>query len=211
MLVIGSLYSFGAGAGDVCDDWFKKSKLKPGPDCTLDCTTLPVDMSTFTCHEACSDFCEVSSTTDTIFKLSDLYPGLTPAERALVSEHPKEAIQVYRDKNDAEAAAKKQFGTNNANDESDACRHFFWANYLRRDIGPDLAQKFLNAHELQPRQNEVEKAMDLANNRLGLLVAERLLKSDSLDEKHILSEFQSALEKKELVVIDRKFKDWKPK
>jgi hypothetical protein len=53
--------------------------------------------------------------------------------------------------------------------------------------------------------------MDLANNRAELLVAELLLKEKNFSEEKVIREFESALRRKELIVIDRKFKDWKAK
>ena len=129
----------------------------------------------------------------------------------LVAQFSKEALQAFLDKDKAESICAKQFGDNRTNDESDACRHFVWASLLRKSLGSDLAQKFLNAHEQQVGQPENEKAMDLANNRAGLLVAERLLKEKNFSEEKVVREFESALKRKEIIVINRKFKDWKMK
>jgi hypothetical protein len=118
----------------------------------LECAVIPADMGTFDCPTACSDFCRESVGTDFIFKVSDLCRGLTNSERALVAQFPKEALQAFLDKDKAESICAKQFGDNRTNDESDACRHFVWASLMRKSLGSDLAQKFLNAHEQQSGQ-----------------------------------------------------------
>lgn len=168
-------------------------------------------MGTFDCRNACPEFCKESMATDFLFKLSDLYPGLNEAERALISTYPKEAVEVFKEKNSAETTCAEQFGDNRTNDESDACRHFVWASLLYKKIGSELSQKFLNAHEQQNGQPENEKAMDLANNRAGLLAAEKLVKANHFSPKNIIREFESAYRQGDIIVINRKFKDWKSK
>jgi hypothetical protein len=168
-------------------------------------------MGTFDCPLACAEYCKESAGTDFLFKVSDLYPGLTASERALVAKYPKEALRVYMHKSTAESICAKQFGDNRTNDESDACRHFVWSALLRKNLGEELAQKFLNGHEEQPGQPKDQKAMDLSNNRAGMKTAERLEKSNSFSEENIIREFEGTLKRKELIVIDPKFKDWKAK
>lgn len=196
---------------DSCADWFAASKIKLGKDCLVKCVVAPVDMATFDCHNACSMLCSETVGTDFIFKLSELYPGLSDAERALVSTNPKAALRAYVAKGRAESFCAIQFVDNRTNDESDACRHFFWASFLRNDLGENLALKFLNAHEEHPSQPEPEKHMDIANNRLGLVAAERLIKKNGLSETALLKEFATALTQKKVIVLKPQAKDWKPK
>jgi hypothetical protein len=203
------LAPMGWASADVCDKWFAASKVKPGKNCMLECAVIPVDMGTFDCSLACADFCKESAGTDFLFKISDLYPGLTGSERALAAKYPKEALRVYINKSKAESICAKQFGDNRTNDESDACRHFVWAGLLRRDLGTELAQKFLNGHEDQPGQPKNQKEMDLANNKVGLRVSEKLEKAGIFSEESLVRELEAALSRKELMVIDPKFKDWK--
>lgn len=199
-----------ANAG-VCDQWFASSGVKVGKNCLSECAVISTDMGTFECPTACPEFCKSSVTTDFIFKISDLYPGLTSAERALAAQYPKESLKAFIEKDKAESICAEQFGGNRTNDESDACRHFVWAGLLHKNLGSDLAQKFLNAHEQQSGQPENEKAMDFANNRAGILVAEKLGKNKNFSDKNLVKEFEMALKRKEIIVINRNFKDWKMK
>jgi hypothetical protein len=45
-------------ADDICIDWFKESKLKPGPQCLQECTALATGMDTFFCPQHCKELCE---------------------------------------------------------------------------------------------------------------------------------------------------------
>ena len=45
-------------SADSCIEWFKKSKLKPGPKCLVKCTVLSTGMDTFDCPSQCSEFCK---------------------------------------------------------------------------------------------------------------------------------------------------------
>lgn len=186
---------------DICDDWFIKSKIKKNKNCLNSCVIHKVDLSTFVCHSICNKLCDSDIAPDFIFTLSSLYPGLTDSERALTSQLPKEAFIVYKQKAKAETACEEIFGTNNKNDESDSCRHFIWSAYLTRELGSDLAQKFLNAHEEESTQPENEKAMDLANNRVGFLLAEKLIKSKKFSNDIVIKEFHTALKNNELTIL----------
>ncbi len=64
-------------------DWFSKSKTKRGKNCVLDCATAKVDLGSFTCPVQCPDLCKSPLPDKLLFKLSDLYPGLTNAEKAM--------------------------------------------------------------------------------------------------------------------------------
>ncbi len=60
-----------------------------------------------------------------------------------------------------------------------------WAGLLTKELGPEMAKIFLDAHEENPLQTKEEKSMDLANNRGVILVAEKLKKLNELDEKNL--------------------------
>jgi hypothetical protein len=92
-IILGS--SVGWSKDQICDPWFAHSGLKPSASCLLDCMSLKVDMATFGCHDSCTEYCAKSSATDFIFKLSDLYPGLTLAERALAAESPVASLKGW--------------------------------------------------------------------------------------------------------------------
>lgn len=192
---------------DVCDDWFAKSKIKKGETCLNNCVIHKVDLRTFGCHSICNKLCDIDLTPDFIFTLSSLYPGLTDSERALSSENPGEAYIVYTQKAKAESGCESLFGSNNINDESDACRHFLWAALLTRELGPDIAQKFLIAHEQEPTQPEKEKSMDLANNRVGMDFAKKLKNSNEFSVEIVLKGFSESLKKNELIILKPKIRN----
>ncbi|KHD87887.1 MAG: hypothetical protein OM95_11440 [Bdellovibrio sp. ArHS] len=143
--------------GDDCLDWFKGTGIKPAKDiCLVDCSIAPVDMGDFMCRDRCDEFCKVSQAKETLFKLSDLYPGLTSAERALAAEDPAKALGAYRLSWKAEELCHNLYAKSKTNDASDACRHFIWAGLLTNSYGKDYALKILNAHEqdlLQPKES----------------------------------------------------------
>jgi hypothetical protein len=123
------------------------------------------------------------------FKISDLYPGLTPAEKALAAEKPIDSLKAYRLSWKAEEICLKEFPRSASNDESDACRHFVWATLLSRVLGAEAAQSILDAHEQEPTQPPEEKAMDLANNQRGVTFATTEAKTFSDEE--ILGQFRN--------------------
>lgn len=135
-----------------CADWFKKSKITAGTkDCEMGCATLMVDMATFNCPNQCEDLCR-TKTNKSILESLIFYPGLTPAEKALIARNPKEALTVYRQMRTAETATLRNFPDQNVNDESDAFRHFVWAALLTKELGRSKAKQFLEAHENDPDQ-----------------------------------------------------------
>lgn len=191
---------------DICDTWFSKSKIKKDSECLNKCVLQKVDLSTFVCKSVCNKLCNINYTPEFIFNLSSLYPGLTDSERALVAQQPKEAMVVYQQKAKAESICSDLFETNNTNDESDACRHYIWSALLTSELGTDTAQKFLNAHEQETIQPENEKAMDLANNRAGVLLAEKLLNTKTFNIEKVKTSFMEALKNKTLIVLRPKKK-----
>lgn len=166
-------------AKDTCAEWFKNGKVKQGPSCDVDCNLIDVDMGTFACPNRCAEFCKVQGTFDKILGTLIYYPMLTPEERALVKKYPKEAVQVYKSKEIAESATQRVFNRNDQLDESDAFRHFVWAATMRSELEAPLVKRFLDAHESKAIDADPDKAMDMANNRAGLLAAERLLQEKS--------------------------------
>ena len=158
-------------------------------------------MSTFNCANKCGELCESDSKEAWLFKLSDLYPGLTPAERALASKYPKELLQAYRLSWEAEELCLKEFSKADTNDASDACRHFVWAILLTQSLNAELAQQILDAHEQEPTQPVEQKAMDLANNQRGVSLARS--NSQPLAKDKILKEFRKLLKEGKLVVLKK--------
>lgn len=189
------------GISQTCVQWFKDSKIKPGPDCLLNCTVLNTGMATFDCPNQCPKFCQSPHNETFIFRLSDLYPGLTPAEKALSAKEPKKLLRAYELSWAAIKICKQLYPISDTNDESDACRHFVWAVLLYKEFGIEFATRVLNAHEQNPDQPQNEKSMDLANNRIGLISGEQLSKNNNINENEILESFKDHLSKGNIIVL----------
>lgn len=189
---------------DECEQWFEDSKIKVGPNCLTKCASLPTGMGTFACPAECKTLC--SQDNSTLLGRILYYPGLTKSEQDLIRARPKGAIIVYRAKRKAEQMTRVRFGRDEENDESDAFRHFVWAAMLSKDLGSDTAKLFLDAHEASGNTQDASRAMDLANNRAGLLAAEKLKRNDKLSEMSIEQEALQALREKSLVVLSPKEK-----
>lgn len=84
-----------------------------------------------------------------------------------------------------------------------------WAGLLAQEMGVTEARNYLDAHEQEPGQPQREKAMDLANNRAALLVAEKLLNEKKFSEESMMRSFFSELKGNKLIVIQPKLKNWK--
>ena len=196
-----------AGA-DECKTWFKSQKLKPGEGCLLQCVSANTDMGTFHCSNSCGKLCKSTKKTKFIFKLSNIYPALTKAERALVSKYPKKTLKAYQLSLKAEKLCLTVFAKSKKNDASDACRHFVWSALLYKQFGLKFSSQVLSAHEQNPKQPAKEKAMDTANNRLGLITAEKILKNKKkLTDKLILKAFQDSLKMGKVVVLKKSKKN----
>jgi len=192
---------------DVCTDWFKKSKIKTGPECVTKCSILPTGMGTFDCPLGCKNLCANNASTPlsehVVLSLLELYPALTRAEREFASKNPKDAMRGYLLSQKAEDICSSLYPVSATNDESDACRHFIWAGIMRKEFNLPTAQKILEAHEAEDLQSVEEKSMDLANNRAGLLATEELLTSKSYSEKILLEVFTEKLKSGNLIVIKK--------
>ncbi len=190
-----------AQADDVCKEWFKSSKLELNDKCLVACTILDIDLKTFSCRNRCPEFCNISATHDLMFNLTDLYPGLTAAERALAAESPRNSFQAYQLAWKAESSCSTIFKTANINDESDACRHFIWAGLMLEELGLDFAVKVLNAHEADPNEKSEVRKMDLANNKIGLKAAEKLIKEKKFSEQTMINSFLEALKYDKFTIL----------
>ena len=191
---------------DDCQKWFVRNKLTKGKDCALKCSSTMTGMNTFACTSRCEDLCKPDSVSKTkiLTDLAKLYPGLTKDEKELIESHPADALNAYKLSYQAESICSNLYFRSDTNDESDACRHFAWAALMTRELGEKSAQLFLNAHEQQPRQPESEKAMDLANNRAGVLAANA---NPNIQDDIILTKFRENLKKGNLIVLKPKYKD----
>ncbi len=188
-------------ATDDCLNWFTRSKLKPGKGCLGKCVTIPTDMSSFDCPNSCTNFCDSSLGTSALFNISDLYPGLTPAEKALAAEMPSKTLKAYQLSWKAEQICLGMFPASLTNDASDGCRHYMWSALMTKDFGDEIASKFLNAHEQDPEQPSEEKAMDIENNKLGLSAASLIIKSKKFSEDELSKKFQQDLKSGKIRVL----------
>jgi hypothetical protein len=192
-----------------CSKAFAKIKVKNADSCEMDCNLSGVDMSSFDCSRFCDNFCEdwkdshSKSSNGPIFKLSNLYPGLTDSERKFADENPSRAIAAYRLSWEAESICKDEYRISDTNDESDACRHFVWAGLLNEKFGSSVASEILDAHEANPDEPENEKSMDLANNRRGVIVSSRLISEKKMSPTEILNQFKEDLKNGKLVVLKK--------
>ncbi len=189
-----------------CKKWFEHAKLSPIKDCLVKCAVLRVDLATFMCPSSCDELCNSSQAESWIFQLSDLYPGLTYQERALAAQHPLKILRAYQLSWKTEELCLTLYPTSKTNDESDACRHFVWASLLYQEFGPSFSSQILAAHEEDPEQPDREKAMDLANNRLGQLSTSQLVKAKQFSESALLASFEENLKRGKLITIKGKGK-----
>lgn len=177
--------AMGAVPNPDCVAWFDKTKIKAGTkDCPLRCATLKVNMGTFICPDLCEELCNTKSEKSLLAEFI-LYPGLTPAEKNLIIKNPNDALTVYKQKNIAETSTSSNFPDQNLNDESDAFRHFLWSALLTKELGKARAKEFLDAHEADPEQPDVEYQMDMHNNNRGQIAATSLMKEKRWNQKNI--------------------------
>jgi len=163
-------------------------------------------MGTFNCPNLCPKYCKESQITNFTFQLTDLYPGLTNAERALASQFPAKALIGYTMALKAEHMCADEFGANRHNDESDGCRHFIWAGLMSDKIGSELATKFLNAHEDYEGNPIDEKSMDTSNNTIGLSEAKDLIDNKKFSAENLKSRFMIDLKDKKIQTIKPRLK-----
>lgn len=186
-----------------CEAWFDRNIKKIQKDCEPSCAKFSVDMGTFSCPAQCDKLCfthkiKTSSRPGRVI----LYPGLTPAERMLVNVFPQEASTVFIAKTRAEFASSRNFPVQGFNDESHAFRHYVWAGLLTKELGAEKAQVYLDAHEANPLQLSAERAMDLANNRGGILGAQKLIKRGAFDLKQLERAALDDLKNDRLVILN---------
>lgn len=160
-------------------------------------------MDSFHCPNQCSSLCKSGLKGDFVFKLTELYPGLTAQERAMAAQEPSKMLLAYRLTWKAESLCRELYPTSATNDASDACRHFVWAALLTQEFKREFTEKVLYAHEQEPTQPEDEKAMDLANNQRGISTAEKLISRKSFSDEKIIEEFNLQLKQNMLIVLKK--------
>ncbi len=201
LIVLYLLLNVSSVADDLCRKWFEASRIPKGPECLNKCAVLSTGMGTFMCPNLCKQLCEDNSLSKKLLEQIAYYPGLNKKERQLISEHPKEAVEVYNQKNKAESESQKTFGRDSSDDESDAFRHFLWAALLTKELGANLAKEFLDAHESEDSSENPSKAMDLANNRAGILAAEKLINSGKFSLDAVKQEALKGIKDGTLIVL----------
>lgn len=180
-----------------CELWFKKLKIEK--NCAANCITAKVDIVTYMCPAQCESLCKEKDNTH----IEDIgFYGLTQSEIEFCKKNKLTCATAYIESVNAEKYCLQLYPQSALNDESDACRHFVWAVLLEKSIGTDDAESILAAHENNPIELEDQKAMDLANNRLGQLSA-RKIKSNSPIE--IINEFKKQLQANKLIILNRKY------
>lgn len=101
-------------------------------------------------------------------RIKGLVTGLTPAEKLYLLTHFWQVSTIKEDADKALAEARRRFSTGQHNGPADAFRHCYWSSMLARDIGPENAKSFTDAHEAYSDNPPDEKAMDLHNNSVGI-------------------------------------------
>lgn len=197
-------FNWSFAADSVCQNWFRETRILPGKECLLSCATAKIGMGTFYCSNYCEEFCKIQNVEKAVFNVTSLYPGLSVSERALVTSEPKKALKAYQMSWKAEELCSERFSRSRTNDGSDACRHFVWAILLFHSVGGEFAKVVLDAHENEPDQPESERAMDLANNRLGLLFAPKIQSSSPDFEHRIMKLFDENIKSNSFVILRRK-------
>ena len=188
-------------AAEECHSWFQRAQLRIDKNCFLKCTATSVNRYIFYCPDLCGRFCKRSKKERLLFKVSKFYPGLTDSERALIAIHPMKMLKSYILTWKADHLCLSIFRRSGENDASDACRHFVWAALLYEKWGQEFSQQVMNAHEQDRWQTKEEKAMDLANNRLGVIVAKQLLQENQFNGKTLLKSFQANWKSGHIVII----------
>ncbi len=121
----------------------------------------------------------------------------------MIAKRPKEAIKVYQAKQKADDLTLKIFKQQGRNDESDAFRHFVWAALITKDLGRNVANEFLNAHEDEDGQPKLEKEMDIFNNKMGSnLIIEKTNNGAALELDQIEKFALEKLKSNELKVLN---------
>jgi len=177
-----------------CDGWFKKLKIANSKDCESLCMTADTDMSSYMCPERCESLCKKKPEEDENFY------GLTEDEVKFCKENKIDCLRAYKETWGAEKICLSIYPVGDVNDESDACRHYVWSILLSRTIGEEKAESILNAHENNPREPKDQQAMDLANNRLGLLDYQKSKGKFSSDEE-IKKSFIEQIKNNKLIIL----------
>lgn len=180
-----------------CEDWFKSVKIKK--NCLAECVIAPINMSNYLCHNECEQLCEDLNNNSAFYILKKY--GITEEEINICESNKIFCIKAYSQTWDADKICLKIFFKSETNDESDACRHFVWSILLAKSFGVDFAERILNAHESNPKEPPEERAMDLSNNRLGLIEFQKAGKNKKWTDEELINLFNLNLKEKKFVIL----------
>ncbi len=185
-----------------CDQWFQKLKINSDKNCESLCQIAPTDMSTYMCPNRCESLCKNNNR---LKKDENIY-GLTDDEIKFCKENRVDCLEAYYESWNAEKICLSIYPVSDVNDESDACRHYVWSILLNKTIGDKNAELVLNAHENHAREQKDQQAMDLANNRLGLLNYQKFKHKLKTNEEIKMS-FLEELKSGKLVILKPNYKN----
>ena len=111
---------------------------------------------------------------DELFDELDFDPK-GPTEGAVAFSNPKFLLDARKGKNlakDARKMTENLFpGVVLRNNPADAFRHALWSFQMTRELGPEMAKRFGDAHEISRPNPDGERLMDLYNNHMGRVLA----------------------------------------
>lgn len=95
-----------------------------------------------------------------------------PTEGGVAFLNPLDALKGDSLSKDARKMARYLFpGAVLRNDTADAFRHALWSFLMTRELGPEMAKRFGDAHEISKPNPDDERLMDLYNNHMGRVLA----------------------------------------
>ena len=108
---------------------------------------------------------------DELFDELDFDPK-GPTQGGVAFLNPLDALKGGRLSDDAKDMTENLFpGAVLRNDTADAFRHALWSFLMTRELGPEMAKRFGDAHEISRPNPDDERLMDLYNNHVGRVLA----------------------------------------
>lgn len=191
-------------ADELCEKWFRSLNIVTPSGCESYCSVAKTDLSTFVCKSKCDELCKKLAPPSP--SLSTLNPVMNKDEQNLSKKSPAKALQAYLLSYRAEEICSEFFLSSLTDDESDACRHLFWAYLMAQKIDLAFAKDVLNAHESDEFQFPESRTMDLKNNEFAL---DLFKKSPNLNESDLKTKFLQGIKNKKVFIIKPNQKNWK--
>ena len=95
-----------------------------------------------------------------------------PTQEGVAILNPLDARKGYNLSKDARTMTENLFlGAVLRNNKADAFRHALWSFQMTRELGPEMAKRFGDAHEISRPNPDDERLMDLYNNHVGRVLA----------------------------------------